>query len=195
NFKGENTLKRCEELVSLKQNAQALTLLHDFIMSKRFRSTPIASLEPILLKFIELTVDQRKGKAAKEALHQYKNISQNVAINTIETVIRKFIELAETKVTEAQSKADQLTLTTVEDLEATETPESIILSTVLLTAESANKERTDRELVTPWLKFLWEAYRTALDILRNNARLEILYQVRCLEKQDLKFKIFFFKKN
>lgn len=161
--------------MAVNQSQAALTLLHDIIMSKRSRTTPIASLEPIMLTFIDLCVSLRKGKTIKEGLHQYKNISQNITVGSIETVIKRFIELAEQKVAEAQAQAEQkLTLEGIDDLEEAETPENIILSTV---SAEGDKERTDREMVTPWLKFLWEGYRTALDILRNNSRLEILYQV------------------
>lgn len=92
-------------------------------------------------------------------------------------VLSKFIELAEKKVTEAQEKSEELlstsTTANIEDLEAIETPESILLSTV---SGEQSRDRTDRAIVTPWLKFLWETYRTVLDILKNNARLETLYQ-------------------
>jgi translation initiation factor 3 subunit A len=96
-------------------------------------------------------------------------------------VFKRFIELAEQKVTEAQSKADDVqasletpsTSQNVDDLEASETPESILLSTV---SGEQSRDRTDRAIVTPWLKFLWETYRTVLDIFKNNARLEIMYQ-------------------
>ena len=95
--------------------------------------------------------------------------------------MKKFIELSEQKVTDAQAKSDEVqtaqessTATqSIDDLEASETPESILLSTV---SGEQSKDRTDRAIVTPWLKFLWETYRTVLDILKNNARLEILYQ-------------------
>lgn len=99
----------------------------------------------------------------------------------MQLVLKKFIELAEAKVTEAQAKADEVqssleptaSADNVEDLEAIETPESILLSTV---SGEQSRDRTDRAIVTPWLKFLWETYRTVLEILKNNARLEVMYQ-------------------
>jgi translation initiation factor 3 subunit A len=39
------------------------------------------------------------------------------------------------------------------------------------------KDMSNRELVTPWFKFLWETYRTVLEILCNNLKLEALYAI------------------
>ncbi|KAI5810089.1 hypothetical protein DFH27DRAFT_476742 [Peziza echinospora] len=175
--KPENVLKRAQELCAVGKDQAALELLHEHVASKRSRNAPIASLEPVMILFVELCVSLRKGKPAKDGLYQYKNIAQNTSVKTIEVVLKRFIELAEQKVTEAQEKATQMT-ETVDDLEATETPESILLSTV---SGEQSKDRTDRVVVTPWLKFLWETYRTVLDILRNNARLEVMYQSTALQ--------------
>ena len=129
-----------------------------------------------MLRFVELCVEMRKGRVAKEGLMQYKNIAQNSSVASIEVVVNRFIQLSDAKVQEAQEKAVRaVALTDVDDLEATETPESILLGAV---SGDQNKDRTDRALVTPWLKFLWESYRTALETLKNNARLEVIYQVR-----------------
>lgn len=164
--------------------------MSEVFSSKRFRTTPLSTLEPILIKFLGLCVDLRKGRTAKEGLHMYKNVAQNTSVASVEVVVQKFLDQSRAKLTEALAKVDELegpavekTTTVdgivtadVEDLEASETPESILLSTV---SEEKSRDRTYRTLVTPWLRFLWESYRTALDILRNNARLEVLYQVCC----------------
>lgn len=128
--------------------------------------------------------------------HTYKNAAQNTSVSAVETVMRHFLEKSKAKLDEALAKVDEVagpetagsTMTTqmtnqdgsiqtveVEDLEEAETPESILLSTV---SDEKSRDRTYRTLVTPWLRFLWESYRTALDTLRNNTRLEVLYQVR-----------------
>ena len=174
--KPEAILKQAEGLVSVGQTHAALQSLTEMFTSKRFRSTPLPALEPILLRFVELCVDMRKGRTAKEGLMQYKNIAQNTNVASIEVVIQKFLALADAKVQQAQEKADKAVAVDVDDLEASETPESILLGAV---SGDQSKDRTDRALVTPWLKFLWESYRTSLETLKNNARLEAIYQVSC----------------
>lgn len=78
----------------------------------------------------------RRGKTAKDGLHQYKNMCQQVSIQSLETVIKYFIKLSEAKAEEARSRASEtLTgLADVDDLEEADTPEDLILST--MTTES-----------------------------------------------------------
>jgi translation initiation factor 3 subunit A len=185
--KPEAVLKQAEGLISVGQSHAALQSLSEMFSSKRFRATPITSLEPIMLRFVELSVEMRKGRTAKEGLMQYKNIAQNASVSSVEVVITKFIQLGEQKVVEAQQKASQIEAAgsskiDIDDLEASETPESILLGAV---SGDVSKDRTDRALVTPWLKFLWESYRTALETLKNNARLENIYQQ--IAQQAFKF--------
>ncbi|CAG7850883.1 Eukaryotic translation initiation factor 3 subunit A {ECO:0000255/HAMAP-Rule:MF_03000} Short=eIF3a {ECO:0000255/HAMAP-Rule:MF_03000}; AltName: Full=Eukaryotic translation initiation factor 3 110 kDa subunit homolog {ECO:0000255/HAMAP-Rule:MF_03000}; Short=eIF3 p110 {ECO:0000255/HAMAP-Rule:MF_03000}; AltName: Full=Translation initiation factor eIF3, p110 subunit homolog {ECO:0000255/HAMAP-Rule:MF_03000} [Serendipita indica DSM 11827] len=177
--KPETVLKQAEGLVSVGQTPAALQSLTEMFNSKRFRSTPVASLEPIMMRFIELCVELRKGRTAKEGLMQYKNITQNTSVQSIENVINAFIQLANAKVVDAQVKADKaIEVLDVDDLEASESPEDVLLGAV---SGDQNKDRTDRALVTPWLKFLWESYRSALETLKNNARLEAIYQSIALQ--------------
>ncbi|KAF9013219.1 hypothetical protein BDQ17DRAFT_1343010 [Cyathus striatus] len=180
--KPEAVLKQAEGLISVGQTHAALQSLTEIFSSKKFRSTPLTSLEPIMHRFIELCVDLRKGRTAKEGLMQYKNIAQNTSVQSIESVITRFVQLADAKVREAQEKAAVKSAVDVDDLEASETPESILLGAV---SGDQSKDRTDRALVTPWLKFLWESYRTSLETLKNNARLETIYQQ--IAQQAFKF--------
>lgn len=170
-IKPENALKRAEDLVNVGQKDHALQTLHDIITSRKHR-TWSKTLEQIMMKYLDLCVEMRKGKMAKEGLHQYKLICQQVNVSSLETVIKHFLKLVESSAEEAQSKADKITLANLDDLDAEESAESFFLTAV---SGEATKDRTDREIVTPWLRFLWETYRTVLETLRNSAKLEPLY--------------------
>jgi translation initiation factor 3 subunit A len=76
--------QRAQELIGVGQQQAALALLHEHVASKRTRNSPIASLEPVMLLFVELCVNLRKGKLAKDGLYQYKNTAQNTNVGTIE---------------------------------------------------------------------------------------------------------------
>jgi len=39
-----------------------------------------------MLRFVELCVNLRKGKLAKEGLYQFKNIAQNTNVSSIEVI-------------------------------------------------------------------------------------------------------------
>ena len=51
----------------------------------------------------------------------------------------------------------------VDDLDILATPEMIMLSAV--SGEGA-QERSDRTILMPWVKFLWESYCQCLELLR-----------------------------
>ncbi|XP_064998794.1 eukaryotic translation initiation factor 3 subunit A-like [Musa acuminata AAA Group] len=170
--KPENALKRAEELINVGQKQAALQALHDLITSKRYRAWQ-KSLERIMFKYVELCVDMRRGRFAKDGLIQYRIICQQVNVSSLEEVIKHFMQLSTEKAEQARSQAQALEdALDVEDLEADKRPEDLMLSYV---SGEKGKDRSDRELVTPWFKFLWETYRSVLEILRNNSKLEALY--------------------
>lgn len=185
--KPENALRRADELYAVGSKETALVALHDVLSSKRHRTWQ-PSTEEVMKRFLTICVEMRKGKAAKDGLIQYRIICQQVNVGSLEAVLRHFMALAEADAQAALDLAEKTisdkvaTLLDFEDLEAEETPESLMLATIGGSADS--KKRTDRQVVTPALKFLWEAYRSVLDILRNNVKLEDVYRDTCTRAFD-----------
>lgn len=170
--KPENALKRAEELINVGQKQDALQALHDIITSKRHRAWQ-KTLEKIMFKYVELCVDMRRGRFAKDGLIQYRIVCQQVNVSSLEEVIKHFMHLSTERAETARNQAQELEeALDVEDLEADKRPEDLMLSYV---SGEKGKDRSDRELVTPWFKFLWETYRTVLEVLRNNSKVEALY--------------------
>uniref|UniRef100_A0A2K6S4T5 Eukaryotic translation initiation factor 3 subunit A n=1 Tax=Saimiri boliviensis boliviensis TaxID=39432 RepID=A0A2K6S4T5_SAIBB len=165
----ENHLK-LGEFLEVGKKQPALDVLYDVMKSKKHRTWQKIH-EPIMLKYLELCVDLRKSHLAKEGLYQYKNICQQVNIKSLEDVVRAYLKMAEEKTEAAKEESQQMVLD-IEDLDNIQTPESVLLSAV---SGEDTQDRTDRLLLTPWVKFLWESYRQCLDLLRNNSRVERLY--------------------
>lgn len=163
-------MKRAEELLNVGQKQEAWDTIHRLITSRRYRAWT-KTLERIMFKYIELCVEMRKG--AKDGLNQYRIMCQQVNVSSLEEVIKHFMHLSTERAELARSQADALEeALDVDDLEADRRPEDLMMSYV---SGQKGKDRSDRELVTPWFKFLWETYRTVLEILRNNSKLEALY--------------------
>ncbi|KAL5016137.1 hypothetical protein ScPMuIL_005726 [Solemya velum] len=167
----ENALKRANEFIDVGKKQRALDALYDVIKSKKHRTWQKIH-EPIMEKYLELCVELRKSHIAKEGLYQYKNICQQVNIKSLEDVVRKYIALAEQK-TEAARLESHQSVIDIDDLDMPDSPESLLLKAV---SGEDTQDRTDRAILTPWVKFLWESYRQCLDLLRNNSRVEKLYQ-------------------
>jgi translation initiation factor 3 subunit A len=172
------------ELIAIGEKKDALKLLHTILTAKRHRTWQKIH-ETIIMKYMDICVELQLSRDAKDGLHQYRNISQQQAPNSLEVAIQHLIKLAEGKARKAKAASGAASMkaaANVDDLEAEQSPESIMLST--MTAEG-DSDRLDREVVVPWLKFLWETYRTILEILRNNSKLESVYHGTC--KKAFKF--------
>ncbi|RXG58416.1 Eukaryotic translation initiation factor 3 subunit A [Armadillidium vulgare] len=168
----ENALKRANEFIDVGKPSRALEVLYEVIKRGKMRTNYSEKLlEPIMFKYLELCVDLKKSHLAKEGLYQYRNIFQSVNVSSLETVVKFYLELADEK-TESARKESHQAVVDIDDLDNLATPEEILLSAV--SGEDA-QDRSDRTILTPWVKFLWESYRQCLELLRTNSRVEKLY--------------------
>ena len=172
----ENALARAEELAAVGQESSAFQLLHDAILSKHFQHS-YTDLEPIMARYLQLGVLLRKGRLLKEGLMAFRSATINVNIAGFEGMTKKLVELCKSKLreNEADVAAGAIAL---EDLEEADySPESLWANALASSnAVGSGVGKSEREKVTPWLRFLWEVLRVTIDLCRNNGRLEVLYQ-------------------
>ncbi|PIN06244.1 hypothetical protein CDL12_21205 [Handroanthus impetiginosus] len=66
----EDAWKRAEELINVGQKQEALEVLHSFITSRWFIAWT-KTHERLLLKYVDLCLDMKRGRHAKDGLIQY----------------------------------------------------------------------------------------------------------------------------
>ena len=147
--------------------------LYDVIKSKSKRSHTVSEklIEQIMFKYLELCVDLKKSHVAKEGLFQYRNMCQATNVASLAAVVQGYLNMAESR-TDSAKKESADNVDNIDDLENLATPEMIMLSAV--SGEDA-QDRSDRKILMPWVKFLWESYCQCLELLRTNVRVERLY--------------------
>ncbi|KAK6742169.1 hypothetical protein RB195_009811 [Necator americanus] len=143
--KPETALKRAQELIQARRYKQ-WTQTHELIM----------------MKHVELCVLLKKPHVAKDALFQYKTLTHQVAVKSLETVIEHFLQMAEQKTEEAQKTSIEK-VEEIDDLDQGDVPETVKLSS----PESLTMMQETRlcQLDTAIQMELWqEAYRSAEDV-------------------------------
>ncbi len=177
----ENALARAQELLAIDNKNAALDLLHEAVMARWFQHN-LHELDAIMKKFVELCVDMRKGKLLKDGLYQYRSASHNASVQGLEDVMGHYLRLSQDRLAAAVAQYDPalafaadagaLAAAALEE----DGPARAPLGRAGTMTAREEKERSDRENITPWLRFVWEAYRTVLDICRNNAKMQDLYR-------------------
>ena len=130
--------------------------------------------------YIRICVDLRRNVYAKDGLHQYRSISQQHQPESLQTVVQYFLDLAEQRCEDALSRSN-FKLEASDDLDDIASAETLMLTSV---TTEGDRERVERETLVPWLRFLHDAYRTVLDIVRNNNKLEHVYHNTCGRAYD-----------
>lgn len=80
--------------------------------------------------------------------------------------------MAEERTESAQAQSSAAVLD-IDDLDNLATPESILLMSAVCGEDA--QDRSDRTILLPWVKFLWESYCQCLELLRVNSHCEKLY--------------------
>lgn len=90
-------------------------------------------------------------------------------------IVKHYLDLAEKRCALAASQTT-FKLEATQDLDEVYSAETIMLTSVSV---AGDKERVERETLVPWLRFLHESYRTVLNIIGNNNKLERVYHETC----------------
>ncbi|EDQ87212.1 uncharacterized protein MONBRDRAFT_33388 [Monosiga brevicollis MX1] len=185
-FQPKNALKRAEDLEAVGKPNLALETLHDLLNSSKHKKQWTAVHEEIMIKFLDLCMQLKRAPEAKDGLYQFKIVTGTSAVNSLEKVVRYYLKTAEDKVAEAWQQSQLRDATNVndeiDDLEEAQTPEQVLLAAVSADGET---ERANRVQLMPWLRYLWEAYRAVLELLRHHSKMEHAYHATA--RQAMRF--------
>lgn len=146
--------------------------LHQFKKGAVTTSNGIEALE-IVVKYLLTTANSKLAQAQTDATDAAELANEQSHADAMEAkrAFRKTAGDDEDDEDEEVEIVDDELAVGDDDMFAV-SPETMLLSAV--STDNA-AERSNKEFFLPWLKFIWEAYRTVIDLLKNNNQLEVPY--------------------
>jgi len=151
----EAVLKKATGTVKLGDKEDAWNIISEYLASRNKKGWRAAVNEMMSL-FVDLCVELRKSP--KDGFIQYRHHCSQLHLDSLEQNLRELIEKATTR---GNEEHDEL----LEQFEGQD-----------LQDPEVRKKYTKAQFQLPSLKFQWTTYRVVLDVLRNNQKLDPLYQ-------------------
>mmetsp|Transcript_19087 Transcript_19087/g.73446 ORF Transcript_19087/g.73446 Transcript_19087/m.73446 type:complete len:955 (-) Transcript_19087:55-2919(-) len=171
--KPENALNRAKELLEANRKETALQVLSNVLIRKN-KGAKVwqPELEDVVHLYLEICVGSHDHHMAKDGLHQFRSIAQIAGMQSaLEDVIRVFLDKAIKRTAEVLAEVDKV----VADHEAAGAEESLESQLIFAVNGYDIRERSEKEMLFPWLKFMWESFRAVLELIKNKAKMEKLY--------------------
>lgn len=167
----EQVMTAANNTLSLANREQnAFDLLVNFMSGKRPRTWSPA-FEEIMILMIDLSIKLNKAPFLREPLGNYKFISQNANITSLEHVLEHLIKETEAK---HQAIADQALVAgneqflQMEDIDGDEVDDLFISS---LNIDS----KTQKDIIRNSWRCIWESYKIVVECISKNKKLEDYY--------------------
>ena len=155
----ENAEEAARELLAIDQPNAALDLLAKVLSSRRHKTwSPIH--EDLMKLYLDICVSLKLNRQVKDGLHQYRNLCQQQAPNSLSVIIQYLLDLVKelpTKDLEVDGVVEEKSLSN---------PSELLMKTL--------NPPTNEIYVN--VKFVSEAHRSILDILKTHSKLSNVYQ-------------------
>ena len=159
NTRPENAEAQARELLSISQPKEALELLTNVLGNRRHKTW--SQLHENLMKLhLDICVDLRLSRELKDGLHQYRNLCQQQAPNSLEAVIMHLLDLVEKLPCDASADPNAYTKSDSYDHPALRLTQTLVPPTDELAKN---------------IRFVSEAHRSILDILKSHSKLSHVY--------------------
>jgi len=178
-------LTRASDLETVGKTVEAHALLAKALSNKKTHGVWSPELRDAVHKFIDISVRLRKPADLRSVLTHYRASCQTAqalptvaqqAATAFETAVRRFISQATKAVHQLVPPDDAAAIAAVsygEDHVSEEyTPE--MLTNIAFGGEEINRDSKDRNNAQNAISFLWESYRTVLEVIKSGR--QELYQ-------------------